>query len=131
LYKLALNIIALQMALVRQHFPPATHRTRFSPERILECPSQALRQIFANDTALLSEAPLAVDHPEENGSFPHCIQASPTLNFDDALLIPKLPREAGHHSSDERDGYNLRDALDWNDALYLEVMVRTLTYEAI
>jgi hypothetical protein len=113
------------MAPVRRHFPPTTSRTRFSPERILETPPHALRKIFAIDSGLLSETPLTVDFPEGSRSSPGCLQPSPSLNFDDPSLVPKPAGEAGRRATDERDGYCLRDALNWDDALYLEVMVRT------
>jgi hypothetical protein len=46
-------------------------------------------------------------------------------NLEDLSLIPKPPGEAGRHSTDGREGYNLRDALKWDDAFYQEIMVRT------
>jgi hypothetical protein len=112
------------MAPVRRHFPPATPRTRFSPERVLESPRHALRKIFSSDTGLLSETPITVDFPEGNRSSPGCLQSGPSLNFDDPSLIPKPAGEVGRRGNDERDGYCLRDALKWDDALYSEVMVR-------
>ena len=97
------------MAPVRRHLPPATSHTCFSPERLLPSPAHARHMVFpdeAMDTRLR-----------------HCADI-PGDDLGNLSLIPKPPGEAGRRSKEGRDGYNLRDALKWDEAFYQEVMVR-------
>jgi hypothetical protein len=86
--------------------------------------------VFAGDGSS-SETSSAVDVPDANQP-PLRLHAEPSLNFDSSSLISKPAGEVGCRSSDERDGYSLRDVLEWDEDFYLEVMVRISTFfEAI
>ena len=114
--------LAPEMASVRRHFPPATSRTRFSPERLLAPLPHALRMVFADEAAPSSGTPFTANSTDQSFLPP---ASDSSLNFDNLLLIRKPPGEAGRSGGGGRNGYNLQDALGWDDSFYQDVKVRT------
>jgi hypothetical protein len=108
------------MAPIRRYFPATSLRSHFAPEMLLASPPHALRIVFADETVPSCDT---VSTEPGSPAFRGQRSEDSPMDFEDEELIPKPPGEAGRHGNGERQGYNLKDALQWDAALYDEVMV--------
>jgi hypothetical protein len=107
---------------VQRHFTPLVNRSHFSPERQLTPPPLLSRMLF----------PITDDfrHPSEKATSSLSVDSS--WEVEETVTPPEpapkrvgvIPKPSGEVNRPGNNGYNLREALKWDEETYGQLQVR-------
>jgi hypothetical protein len=100
---------------IQRHFAPITYRATFSPERLVESPPITLRKVFP-----MLEGPIPHWNHGGGTSDGSSESSEDEVEYDVLPMVTKPKGEAGRI----KDGYQLRDVVNWDKETFSEVEVR-------
>lgn len=98
---------------IQRHFPPITYRARFSPERLVRHPPSTLETMFP-----MVEAPI----PRWSGDTSDGSSGEFSEDEVEHDILPTIVKPKGEVGR-LKEGYKLREVLDWDEKTFLEVQV--------